>query len=243
MIKKFLLSHEPFKPMHVGNWVRGLYFKKLFPQYVSPSAFVLDVGCGNGRHSVTLHDMFPGLRIEGTDIKEFEDWKTFSSKKVSFHAADATKMNESERYDAVISIDMLEHIVDNQRVLASFFHALKPSGILYLGVPCESAEYYFFPQKYFEKFREWEKDEHIGEQRPLSELVALLKSQGYKVLLARYNFTAFGHLAWELEFILRSSPWGRRLNLILMPLYKLLGILDYYFPIGTGGNTIIAQKP
>jgi SAM-dependent methyltransferase len=229
--------------MHVGNWVRGLYFKKLFPKYVVPTAHILDTGCGNGRHSVALHAMFPSATISGTDIKEFSDWKIFANEKISFHVSDATKHSEPDTYDAVVSIDMIEHIPNNQRALASFFHTLKPGGVMYLAVPCESTERYFFPQKYFAQFREWEKDEHIGEQRTLPELVTLLRSLGYDILLSRYSFTAFGHLAWEMEFVFRRSATGRRVNLLLMPLYKLLGFLDFYFPCGKGNNIVIARKP
>jgi len=62
--------------------------------------------------------------------------------------------------------------------------------------------------------------------------------------LARYTFTFGGDLAWELEaiFRLREDKFGNRINILLMPLYKLLAILDLFFPLGRGNNLLIVKK-
>ncbi len=243
LIKKFLLTHEPFRPVHTGNWIRALYCRHYLPGYVKPvEPSILDAACGNGRHSVMLRKLFPNAHIEGVDLRADEEWKTFTDPQMHFHTADLTLMDEDATRDVIVSIDTLEHISGNERVLREFFKALRPGGILYLAVPCEDTERFVLPKRWFGDFYDWADVEHIGEMRPMAPLVALMKETGFEILLSRQTFTLWGHLAWEIEHLLHGKPWGGRYNPYLMPLYKLLGWLDILFPIGTGNNLVVAKR-
>jgi SAM-dependent methyltransferase len=135
----------------------------------------------------------------------------------------------------------LEHIPDNQKVIQSFYEALKEEGIFYLAMPSYENTWQIFPRRWFRKFYEWEEHEHIGEQYNLVRFLAKLREIGFDTVLARHTFTFWGALAWELEFLVRTFIPGP-LNIIMMPLYKLLGLLDIYLPLGKGHHLVIARK-
>lgn len=244
-LKSFLLRHEPFRPAHMGKWIRGRYFRHYLRKYVPPEAVrrILDGGCGNGIYVREVAQTFPDAEIFAVDIKIFSEWETNRPQNVVFKALDLRTYNERDMRDLVYSIDVLEHIIGNEVVLRNFFTALRPGGYLYLAVPCEDAQRFVLPKKWFGEFYEWADDEHVGEMRHLPELIAVMKTIGYEIVFSRTTFTFFGHLAWEIEFLLHRSAWGKKINVALMPLYKLLGIADICFCTGGGHNLVVARKP
>lgn len=249
MIRKlvnYILSHEPFKPAHMGTWIRGMYFRHYLPRFVNFDTLknTLDGACGNGQYVYLVSRWAPSAHVKGVDLKKSDDWGKFALPNNSFSTMDLMTLDEHEEEDLIVSIDTLEHIVNNKVVLQNFYNALRESGTLYLGVPCESDEFHIFPRSWFSPFHEWEDKEHIGEQRKLSELVALMKEMGFEILLARNTFTFWGTMAWEMEILLSwRGRLGNKLNIVLMPFYKLLGLLDLYVPIGGGADLVIARKP
>lgn len=243
-LKNFLLTHEPFRPTHMGHWIRGLYCRYYLPRFVTAKEpLMLDAACGNGRHAILLRELFPSANIEGVDIVGSTEWKTFTDPNLHFHLGDLTLMEESATRDVIVSIDTLEHIPGNERVLRSFFKALRPGGILYLAIPYEDIGLLIFPRSWYSRFYQWADAEHIGEMRRLPEILGLMKEIGYVVLLSRNSFTWWGRCAWGMETILHGKTYGKRINLLLMPLYKILGWLDVLFPIGEGDTLVIARRP
>ncbi len=240
-IKNFILSHEPFRPIHMGPWLRIVYFKKNLKKAGRPGA-ILDAGCGRGFYSFYLAGVFPDAAIAGYDIKRQKEWEKNSNSRLIFKEKDLNLLDEQDSYDLIISIDSLEHIPGNRRIMEKFYKALKDGGHLYLAIPCEDNERYIFPKGWFKKFDEWAEEEHTGEQYDLPRLEEILESIGFKVGYSRYTFTFFGHLAWEIETLLHGSGAGRKINVLAMPLLKILAFFDVIFPIGKGNDLIIARK-
>lgn len=242
-LKHFFLTHEPFLPMHAGLWIRLAYFKRYFFQYANPASThsVLDAGCGRGRYATMVAARMPDATVTGCDLLHHNEWAAFTMPNLRFEVKDLHAMDKKDTFNAIISVDSLEHIPDNKKILASFYRALRSDGILYLAIPNESEEWHFFPRKWFSHFHEWEEHEHIGEQYTLDVLCSLITSLGFRIEYTRHTFTFFGALGWEIEFLLHHNM--RRLYILAMPLIKSLGILDIYFPLGKGNNLVIARKP
>lgn len=241
-IKQFLLSREPFLPMHAGLWIRLAYFKRFFFQ-ANDSAqthSVLDAGCGRGRYAALVAARMPDAMVTGYDLLPHKEWESIERLNLHFMLKDLHAMDDCDAFDALISIDSLEHIPDNKKVLALFYKALRQNGILYLAIPNENEEWHFFPRKWFAHFHEWEEHEHIGEQYSLEGLCNIVTTLGFSVVRARHTFTFWGALAWEIEFLMHHNM--RKLRIVLLPLIKLLGILDIYMPFGKGNNLVIAKK-
>lgn len=58
---------------------------------------------------------------------------------MSFKVQDLMSLAEHETFDFIFSIDCLEHIPGNQKVVANLVQALAPGGILYVAMPCEKS--------------------------------------------------------------------------------------------------------
>ncbi len=242
-VKKFLLDGI-FRPMHVGLMIRFMYARTYIPHFVftKEGVAILDAGCGRGRYSELIASRNPHAQIYGIDVSHEKEWETYPYTNVSFGVQDLHTYNEHEVRDFIISVDVLEHIRDNRLVLERFARGLKKGGYVYIAVPCDATAVHIFPRAWFQRFHEWEEDEHVGEQHTLTEWKVLCESYGLTVETARHTFTWWGTLAWEIQFLLHQHGWGRRLNVLLMPFYRTLAYLDIYLPIGTGNNLIIAKK-
>jgi ubiquinone/menaquinone biosynthesis C-methylase UbiE len=107
---------------------------------------VLDVGCGEGRHSIGayLHaevDVI-GVDLNAQDLQiarerfELFDDKHNTQKSLTFQQANALHLPFADSsFDKVICSEVLEHIADYQGVLAEISRVLKPEGLLVVSVP------------------------------------------------------------------------------------------------------------
>ena len=106
---------------------------------------VLDVGCGEGRHSLAAY-LRPGVSVVGVDLSE-EDLATARGRindmapfepqgSVRFLQGDATRLPfPDSAFDRVICSEVLEHIPNFIGVLEELYRVLKPGGRLCVSVP------------------------------------------------------------------------------------------------------------
>ena len=114
---------------------------------------VLDVGCGEGRHSIGAC-LYADVEVIGIDLCEKDlntaqqrllDFKAFMQKEnssenrhlnASFQQADALNLPFADgTFDKIICSEVLEHIPDYKGVLAEIKRVLKPNGLLGVSVP------------------------------------------------------------------------------------------------------------
>lgn len=216
-----------FPSAFVSAYIRTLYLKK-FVQTITFSN-VLDAGCGTGLFTLFLASRFPQAQFTGYDLSrdDLEQGRAEARQKglgnVSFEVQDLMGLAETEKFDFIFSIDCLEHILGNQKVVANLARALAPGGILYVAMPCEKIHRFLFPTRYFEKYTQWASREHIGDSYTCDELVAIFRSLGLTILRAQYTFGFWGKLAWELDMLTDGRP---RLKRLLLPFLFSIGALD-----------------
>lgn len=236
---KRLLYHTPLYPVHMGQYLREKYFfRHLQKLPVASFCRVLDAGCGPGTYTRSLARTYPNMKITGIDIKEFATWDE-PPPNVQFKQEDLLRLSGESQYDFCFSIDVLEHIPGNCRVLENIFRSLKPGGYFYLHMPDDKHDRRIIPEKFFREFNEWARDEHIGEQYTLEEMKDLLRSIGFTVIRAHNTFGFWGKLAWEVDRITDSK---RNIKVLLMPLLKVLAHLDIWFPKSAGSISVLGQK-
>lgn len=105
------------------------------------SGKILDVGCGGGQFSRAVKKYRPDLEVVGIDAgKDAISYAKKMSKRIDCKVADATNLPlKDSEFDAVISIEVLEHIKEYKKMISEIRRVLKPNGVVYLSVSCEKS--------------------------------------------------------------------------------------------------------
>jgi SAM-dependent methyltransferase len=96
----------------------------------------LEIGCGTGYVVSGIAKAYPGVQLHGSEI--FTAGLTFAAAKaptVDFMQMDARNIPFVDEFDVIGAFDVLEHIEEDELVLAQMHDALKPRGVILLTVP------------------------------------------------------------------------------------------------------------
>ena len=99
---------------------------------------LLDIGCGNGASMYLLSDKMQkctGIEITKEHENEFNEYKKLNNiNNCEYKVLDVVKAQESEKYDRIISFEVIEHLSDESG-LKFYFDSLADDGILAVSVP------------------------------------------------------------------------------------------------------------
>ena len=105
-------------------------FLKFFQKHVPPNAKVLDLGAGHGAFTKTLHEM--GYEVCACDLfPEIFQFDPVECRKVDITS---TFPYEDDFFDAIVAIEVSEHMTDHQNFFRETNRILKPQGKLYTEV-------------------------------------------------------------------------------------------------------------
>jgi len=214
---------------------------------------VYDAGSGFGQYSYFIARHFPRTHIYAVDVKEeqINDCRIFFTRvgldRCTFAVEDLTQIAHENRFDFILSVDVMEHIPDDVGVFKNFFRALRVNGALFINTPSNlggSDAHGPDATSFIE--------EHARNGYGADEIRQKLESVGFKVEKLKYTYGTWGNLAWRLGvkypmLMLNAS----RLFLIALPVYYLITFpftlifmgLDYGAnnEAGTGLN-VVARK-
>jgi SAM-dependent methyltransferase len=230
---------------HASAYIRLLYLKLFLKKINFKNG--LDAGCGPGLYTFFVAERFPEAHVTGYDISQTDIGICNQNKirkkidNVTFKSVDLRKLYETENYDFIFSVDVMEHIRGNLVVLRNIYNALEPGGIFYLAMPYEPGHRYLLPRKCFRNYLAWVKKEHVGEQYSLNAIADTLNRLGFSLIDAQYTFGFWGKLAWELDMATERHSTIQR---TLKPLIFFCGYMDTLWRNGPGSHAIrvIAKK-
>ena len=130
----WLLDLMFLRSWHVRKKVRELYPK-------DSRMDIFDAGMGFGQYTYFMAKRFPESSILAVDVKDeqVEDCRKFFSKcgynNVKFEIADLTKIEYRDKFDFILCVDVMEHIVEDELVFKNFYSALKKGGKLLVNTP------------------------------------------------------------------------------------------------------------
>ena len=138
MIKdKLEFTGERFTPECVREIWYEHYHRYAFAKRLALGKDVLDAACGEGYGSNMIVEEAKsviGLDIDSTTIKHAKN--KYKSRKLTFVEGSCSDLPfEENSFDMVISFETLEHLEQQQKMLAEFNRVLKSDGILIISTP------------------------------------------------------------------------------------------------------------
>ena len=185
---------------------------------------ILDAGCGFGQYTWHLSRLNQNWHIKGVDVKEeeVEECRNFFKKQnapdVSFEVLDLTQLADVEKYDLILSVDVMEHIEEDEKVFANFYRALGAGGMLLISTPSDqggSDVHEISDTSFIE--------EHVRDGYNMRDLEEKLKNAGFSHVNIRYQYGTPGKISWRLSMkypvvMLGFSKW----LILILPFYYLL---------------------
>lgn len=211
---------------------------------------ILDAGSGFGQYSFFMSGMDKNWSIEAVDVKEEQiaDCTAFFNrigrKNVVFGIADLTTYNKPDSFDLVLSVDVMEHILEDEKVFRNFYDALTQNGMLLISTPSDQGGSDVHDHGEEASFI----DEHVRDGYNIDEIQEKLKRAGFSKTAARYDYGKSGQIGWRLSMkypilMLNAS----KLFFILLPFYYIVTFpfalifnwLDLVKPHKTGTGLIV----
>jgi len=185
---------------------------------------VLDAGCGFGQYSYYFLRKFPKCTVKGIDISEDhiirarDFFKSCGYKSFDFRTADLTKYTDKNAYNVIISVDVMEHILEDEMVFRNFYESMASGGVLIINTPSDKGGSDVHDDHHGSFI-----DEHVRNGYSPAEINEKLTKAGFSGIRANYTYGLPGRISWILSMkypitLLNIS----RLFFILLPFYFIL---------------------
>jgi 2-polyprenyl-3-methyl-5-hydroxy-6-metoxy-1,4-benzoquinol methylase len=111
-----------------------------------PVRSLLDLATGSGYGAHEVASRLPSARVIGVDYDEaaVEHARSrYARPNLEYRVGDATRWAETigpERFDVIVSFDMIEHVMHREIMMEDLVRHLSPGGMLLLSTPCGELE-------------------------------------------------------------------------------------------------------
>ncbi|MBK7388705.1 MAG: class I SAM-dependent methyltransferase [Bacteroidia bacterium] len=219
---------------------------------VSPqNASILDAGAGFGQYTYWLNTKSKDYSILSVDVKDEQVadcnrfFREIGAKNVLFEVGDLTKYYKDNSYDLVLSVDVMEHILEDVQVFKNFHRSMKTGGMLLISTPSDQggSDVHGDGETSFI-------EEHVRDGYNIVEIADKLKSAGFSKVEARYSYGSPGKISWRLSMkypIVFLGKVPKVIGFLILPFYYLiaypvsfiLNFLDTRMNHATGTGLIV----
>ncbi|MFD2246786.1 class I SAM-dependent methyltransferase [Pontibacter ruber] len=185
---------------------------------------ILDAGSGFGQYTYWLSSQSSKWSILAVDVKEEQIsdsnrfFRTIGRQNVLFKIADLVKFRQPESYDLILSVDVMEHILEDVEVFRNFQASLRPGGMLVISTPSDQggSDVHGDDEASFI-------EEHVRDGYNIREIEDKLKLAGFSKVEARYSYGKPGQISWRLSMkypllMLNTS----KIFFVVLPFYYLV---------------------
>jgi len=188
------------------------------------SARILDAGSGFGQYSFYMAQKGKQYTIDAIDVKDdqIEDCNQFFKKcgldNAVFAVGDLPQSIAQNKYDLVMCVDVMEHILEDVTVFKNFNEAMKPGAMLLISTPSDQGG-----SDVHEETGESFIGEHVRDGYPVEEMADKLRQAGFEKFEILYSYGTPGKIAWKLSMkypmlMLNTT----KLFFVLIPFYYIL---------------------
>ncbi len=198
---------------------------------VSSDISVLDAGSGFGQYVYFLSRLNKGWNITGVDVKQeqIDDCNQFFTQihrndKVQFKFADLTQFNEHDKYDLVVSVDVMEHIEDDESVFKNLYHSMNAGSMLVISTPSDQggSDAHHHEVEHNDGVTGFI-DEHVRDGYNMQEITQKLMKAGFKDVKTKYSYGLPGKISWKLSMkypiIMLNAT---KAFFVILPIYYLI---------------------
>ncbi|MCD4679845.1 MAG: class I SAM-dependent methyltransferase [Bacteroidales bacterium] len=230
--------------------LRAWHIKKEFNSWAKTQkgdVSILDAGSGFGQYVYFMSSYNKNWMIKGIDVKDdqIEDCSKFFSKikrnNVSFETADLLKFSEEDKYKLVLSVDVMEHILEDVEVFKNLYRSLKEGGMLLISTPSDQGGSDVHDHDHGSELNDGTAsfiDEHVRDGYNIDEIREKLKKAGFSKTEARYSYGKPGKISWRLSMKYPILMLGKsKIFFIILPFYYILT-----FPVALICNYLDVHK-
>lgn len=228
IIKKYpilrVLFYKILDLMFLRSWYVRRELKRLRQKFGDKKINIYDAGSGYGQYTYFMSENLQPCEIYSVDVKEewINDSRDFFAaqkiKDVSFGVEDLTKINHWDRFDLIVCVDVMEHIVEDVEVFQNYYNALKKEGYLLINTPSV-----YGGSDVHEDDDESFIGEHARDGYSKEDLESKLHPVGFTTHQSLYSYGFWGDKAWRMGIKYPIMMVNlSRLFLIVLPLYYLV---------------------
>jgi cyclopropane fatty-acyl-phospholipid synthase-like methyltransferase len=218
------LFYKALGMMFLREWYVKRRVKELYK--TSPPEQILDAGSGFGQYTYFMAKNFRKANILSVDVKEdqIDDCKYFFNKigynNCEFRTGDLTKLDEDNKFNFILSVDVMEHIEDDIGVFKRFFKALKKNGRVLINTPSNLGG---------SDAHDEEDESFIGEHVRIGyskdDICSKLNAAGFEIESFEYTYGTWGSRYWKLGIKYPMLMLNKsKLLFIVLPFYYLFTI-------------------
>lgn len=237
--------------MFLRSWHVRKKVRELYPANTTMDIF--DAGMGFGQYTYFMAKRFPDSKILAVDVKDEQvrDCKNFFSKcgykNVKFEIADLITIDYNEKFDFILSVDVMEHIFEDEVVFKNFYNALRKGGKLLVNTPSDLGG-----SDAHEDDDESFIEEHARVGYSKKDITDKLKRAGFEIESFDYSYGKYGTISWRFGIKYPILIAGAsKFFILLLPVYYLFTLwfvlilmwLDVHIDNKEGtGVLVVAQK-
>lgn len=216
---------------------------------------IYDAGSGYGQFTYMMGKLFPNVSIHAVDVKDEEieacRWFTehVGQKNTVFEVGDLVKFRKPNSFDFALSVDVMEHILEDEAVFANVFASLRSGGLFLISTPVAHSAHVHSPDEDFSAI-----GEHVREGYTEQEFREKMTRAGFVVEKMRRTYGGFwGKIAWWMlqripmtlltiskAFAIIVIPW----MIVLYPFAAFAMWMDTIVEDKYGGGwLLLASKP
>lgn len=217
-------------------------------------ASILDAGSGFGQYSYRMAKLSNQNSILGVDVKEEQiaDCNNFFSKlgfskRVRFEKQDLTTFVKPDCFDLILSVDVMEHILEDEQVFSNFNQSLVKGGMLLISTPSDlgGSDSDVHDDSHAHGFI----DEHVRDGYNKADIEQKLRKAGFSSIEVKYTYGIPGHISWILSMkVPIMSLNATKLLFILLPFYYvaifpfclILNMFDLYLEHKKGTGLMVS---